>query len=67
MIKYIIDSIFSSIYKPIDKFIEKPWEKQLQTFDYIISHGRRTYFGEKNKFDQIKTPEDFKRLVPIMI
>lgn len=66
MIKYIIDSIFSSIYKPIDKFIEKPWEKQLQTFDYIISHGRRTYFGEKNKFDQIKTPEDFKRLVPIM-
>lgn len=66
MIKYIIDSIFSSIYKPIDKFIEKPWEKQLQTFDYIISHGRRTYFGEKNKFDQIKTPEDFKRHVPIM-
>lgn len=66
MIKYIIDSIFSSIYKPIDKFIEKPWEKQLQTFDYIISHGLRTYFGEKNKFDQIKTPEDFKRLVPIM-
>ena len=66
MVKFIFDSIFSAIYKPIDSFLEKPWEKQLQTFDYIISHGRRTYFGEKNQFDQIKSPEDFKRLVPIM-
>ncbi len=66
MVKYIYDLVFSSFYKPIDAFIERPWEKQLQTFDYIISHGRRTYFGEKNNFDQIKTPEDFKKLVPIM-
>lgn len=66
MVKFIFDSIFSAFYKPIDSFLEKPWEKQLQTFDYIISHGRNTYFGEKNNFDQIKNPEDFKRLVPIM-
>ena len=66
MIKHIFDLVFSSLYKPIDAFIEKPWEKQLQTFDYIMSHGRSTYFGEKNKFDQIKTPEDFKKHVPIM-
>ena len=66
MIKYIYDLVFSSFYKPIDAFIEKPWEKQLKTFDYIISHGRRTYFGEKNNFSQIKTPEDFKKHVPIM-
>ena len=66
MIKHIFDLVFSSLYKPIDAFIEKPWEKQLQTFDYILSHGKRTYFGKKNKFDQIKTPEDFKKRVPIM-
>ncbi len=66
MVKYIYDLVFSSFYKPIDAFIERPWEKQLQTFNYIISHGRRTYFGEKNNFDQIKTPKDFKKLVPIM-
>ncbi|MGV8962789.1 MAG: GH3 auxin-responsive promoter family protein [Candidatus Saccharimonadaceae bacterium] len=66
MIKYIIDSIFSSLYKQIDTFLEKPWEKQLSTFDYIINHGSRTYFGEKYNFDLIKTPEDYKRLVPIM-
>lgn len=66
MVKYIFDSIFSSIYKPIDKFLEKPWEKQLDTFDYLISHGKDTYFGIKNNFDQIKTPEDFKKHVPIM-
>lgn len=66
MIKYIFDSIFSSIYKPIDKFLERPWEKQLQTFDYLISHGKHTYFGEKFNFDQIRTPEDFKKHVPIM-
>lgn len=66
MIKYIYDLVFSSFYKPIDAFIEKPWEKQLKTFDYILSHGRRTYFGVKNNFSQIKTPEDFKKHVPIM-
>ncbi|HUI32549.1 MAG: GH3 auxin-responsive promoter family protein [Dysgonamonadaceae bacterium] len=66
MIKYITSSIFSSFYKPINKFIEKPWENQLKTFNYLISHGKRTYFGQKNKFHKIKTPEDFKKLVPIM-
>ena len=66
MIKYIFDSVFSSFYKPIDKFLEKPWEKQLDTFDYLISHGKNTYFGLKNNFDQIKTPEDYKKHVPIM-
>ncbi len=66
MLKYIFDSVFSSFYKPVDKFLEKPWEIQLNTFDYLISHGKRTYFGEKNKFEQIKTPEDFKKHVPIM-
>jgi hypothetical protein len=66
MIKYILDSIFSSLYKPIDKFLEKPWEIQLDTFNYLITHGKGTFFGVKNKFDQIRTPEDFKRHVPIM-
>ena len=66
MIKYILDSIFSSLYKPIDNFLEKPWEIQLDTFNYLITHGKGTFFGVKNKFDQIRTPEDFKRHVPIM-
>ncbi len=66
MIKRIYDLVFSSFYKSIDAFVKEPWEKQLQTFEYIISHGRRTYFGEKNNFNQIKTPEDFKKRVPIM-
>ncbi len=66
MIKYITDSIFSAFYKPINKFIEKPWEYQLRTFNYLISHGKRTYFGQKNNFDKIKNPDDFKKLVPIM-
>lgn len=66
MLKYIFDSIFSSFYKPIDKFIEKPWDVQLQTLRYLLLHGRRTYFGEKHNFDQIKNPDDFKKHVPIM-
>ena len=66
MIKYIIGSILSSYYKPINKFLENPWGSQLDTFNYLISHGRRTLFGQKYSFDKIKTPEDFKRYVPIM-
>ncbi len=66
MIKCIIDSIFSSFYKPIESFLDNPWEKQLDTFHYLISHGNRTLFGQKNNFNKIKTPEDFKKFVPIM-
>lgn len=66
MIKHLIDKIFSSLHKPIDKFIEDPWEKQLQTFNYLISRGNRTFFGQKNNFNKIKTPEDFKKYVPVM-
>lgn len=66
MVKYIINSIFSSFYKPIDEFVERPWEKQLDTFNYLISHGNKTLFGQKNNFSKIKTPEDFKKYVPIM-
>lgn len=66
MIKYLIDKIFSSLHKPIDKFIENPWEKQLQTFNYLISRGNHTFFGQENSFDKIKTPEDFKKHVPVM-
>lgn len=62
MIKHIFDLVFSSFYKPIDAFIEKPWEKQLQTFNYTIKHGRRTYFGEKNNFGQIKLPKTLKNM-----
>ena len=66
MIKYIIGSILSSYYKPINKFLENPWGSQLDTFNYLISHGRRTFFGQKYNFDKIKTPEDFKKYVPVM-
>ena len=66
MIKYIYDIIFSSFYKPIEAFIEKPWEKQLKTFEYLMAHGKRTLIGNKYNFDKIKTPEDYKKHVPIM-
>ena len=66
MIKYIINSVFSSFYKQIDNFIENPWEKQLETFNYLISHGINTLFGQNNSFDKIKTPDDYKKHVPIM-
>lgn len=66
MIKCIFDSILSSFHKPIDMFIEKPWKVQLDTFDYLLSHGKNTYFGSQHNFDQIKSPEDFKKHVPIM-
>ena len=66
MIKYIYDLIFSSFYKPIEAFIEKPWEKQLKTFNFLMTHGQRTLIGQKYNFSRIKTPEDFKKYVPIM-
>ncbi len=67
MIKKITKSLFASYYKPIEKFIENPWKTQYENFQYLVQHGRNTYFGQRYDFDKIRSLDDFTRNVPVSV
>lgn len=65
MIKQITRAVFKSYYKSVEKFIANPIGTQEQTFSFLIEHGRNTFFGAENQFDNIRTISDFQRKVPV--
>jgi len=44
---------------------EHPVEAQKKIFDYLISVGKNTVFGNDHLFSEIKSYEDFKQRVPV--
>ncbi|WP_338841666.1 GH3 auxin-responsive promoter family protein [Flavobacterium ginsenosidimutans] len=65
-IKSIAAKIFArKIYKQTLRWAEKPVEAQQKVFKSLIENAQNTEFGKDHHFDQIKTFEDFLRLVPI--
>jgi len=44
---------------------DNPLASQLFVFNYLISEGKTTEFGEKNQFQSIETYTDFNQIVPI--
>ncbi|KAF2335907.1 GH3 auxin-responsive promoter family protein [Flavobacterium ginsenosidimutans] len=65
-IKSIAAKIFArKIYKQTLRWAEKPVETQQKVFKSLIENAQNTEFGKDHHFDQIKTFEDFQRLVPI--
>lgn len=65
MIKQITRAVFKSYYKSVEKFIANPIGTQEQTFSFLMEHGRNTFFGAENQFDNIRTISDFQRKVPV--
>lgn len=57
--------IFKNRLGQIEQFKEKPIEAQLGTFFELIETSRKTDFGKKYRFDQIKSYADFAKQVPI--
>ncbi len=49
----------------IRKEAMQPFDYQQQTFKMLISKGRNTVFGKDHGFEQIKSYEDFRLLVPL--
>lgn len=54
-----------SVVKRIHKWAEKPVETQRRVFAGLIKKARYTDFGKAHSFDQIRSPQDFARLVPV--
>ncbi|MDR1517955.1 MAG: GH3 auxin-responsive promoter family protein [Dysgonamonadaceae bacterium] len=65
MVRKIAYSILSSYYKPVGKFLENPIGVQQKTFGYLLRHGRNTFFGQEKGFDNVSSPDDFRKQIPI--
>jgi hypothetical protein len=65
-----IKSFAAKIYakwsrRQIEKWSSKPFETQQKVFHNLIKTAQDTRFGQDHHFKQIKSPNDFARLVPI--
>lgn len=65
-----IKSFAAKIYanwskRQIDKWAGNPLETQQKVFQYLISKAKNTAFGKDHNFQNIKTPQDFAKEIPI--
>ncbi len=49
----------------INKWKKNPLKAQEKTFDKLISFANKTHFGVQHYFGEIKSYQDYKRLVPV--
>lgn len=65
----LINSAFRWFYqvrfKQIERFMEHPHQVQEQVFKHLIASARHTEWGKKYGYSSIKTPEDFRRNLPV--
>src|SRR5215217_4010925 len=65
-LKAVLSKLFAAwVNRDINKLRTNAVSLQQQTFLKLIQQAQNTAFGRDHSFDQIKTYEDFKRLVPI--
>ncbi|MXO03193.1 GH3 auxin-responsive promoter family protein [Flavobacterium sp. HBTb2-11-1] len=65
-IKSIAAKLFArKIYKQTLRWAKKPVETQQKVFKNLIENAQNTKFGKDHHFNQIKTFEDFQKLVPV--
>ncbi len=65
MIQKIARSILTSYYKPVEKFLEDPIGTQKKTLQYLLEHGRNTFYGSKMGFSKIHNGNEFSSTVPV--
>lgn len=65
-LKAILSKVFAAwVNRDINKLRVNAISLQQKTFHKIIEQAKQTAFGRDHHFDQIKTYDDFKRLVPV--
>jgi hypothetical protein len=65
-LKAVLSKLFAAwVNRDINKIRVNAVSLQQKTFHKIIEQAKQTAFGRDHHFDQIKTYEDFKRLVPV--
>jgi hypothetical protein len=65
----LLNSILTWVMKKrihqIELFLKYPEEVQREVFQKLIATGKNTEFGRKYGFADIRSPEDFKKQVPV--
>lgn len=59
--------VVNSYVNKVEEIRTQPIEAQQRVFKYLIERGKRTQYGQKFDFKNIKTYEDFKEKVPVVI
>lgn len=65
MITRLIHKYLDFGYREVDRFVNKPIETQDKVFKYLLNNGQNTLIGQQFDFQSIKTPDDFRRKVPV--
>jgi hypothetical protein len=52
-------------YKGIEYFMRHPHEVQRRWLSQLLNSAKYTEWGKRHRFNQIHTPEDFSRMVPL--
>ena len=65
VLNFLIKRNFLRFYPRVNRAKTKPLELQEKTFKRLISRAKKTDFGKKHNFENIKTYSDYTRNVPI--
>lgn len=61
----VISTYLERRYQSILNFMEHPHDIQERTFNYLIGKAANTEWGKRHRYDQINSPEDFRKAVPL--
>ncbi|MGV4528608.1 GH3 auxin-responsive promoter family protein [Ornithobacterium rhinotracheale] len=67
IVNKIASFVVNSYVNKLEEIRTQPIEAQQRVFKYLIERGKRTQYGQKFDFKNIKTYEDFKEKVPVVI
>ncbi|MGQ1929170.1 GH3 auxin-responsive promoter family protein [Ornithobacterium rhinotracheale] len=67
IVNKIASFVVNSYVNKVEEIRTQPIEAQQRVFKYLIERGKRTQYGQKFDFKNIKTYEDFKEKVPVVI
>jgi hypothetical protein len=65
-VKAILSKVFAAwVNQDLNRIRKNAVQLQQRTFEQLIGEAKETSFGKDHHFDQVKTYDDFKRLIPI--
>ncbi|MGP2570804.1 GH3 auxin-responsive promoter family protein [Ornithobacterium rhinotracheale] len=67
IVNKIASFVVNSYVNKVEEIRTQPIEAQQRVLKYLIERGKRTQYGQKFDFKNIKTYEDFKEKVPVVI
>ncbi|MCX7987692.1 MAG: GH3 auxin-responsive promoter family protein [Bacteroidales bacterium] len=66
---HLFNRIFQNVYnnrrRTIEQYVKQGWSIQKKIFQHLVSQAQHTQFGQRFRFDEIKSIETFQTRVPI--